>query len=232
MSVRSPFLRDFPVTVIAVLCVSLYLIESLMGRDWSAVLGAVPFRIRDAWTLLLSGQDVGEALTVLGTLVTAAFLHASPEHVIYNLVFLWCFGVLGHQVLGRSWIPALVFLVTAVCGNVAEVMLHPGSPARIIGASGGVCGLEGLYVGLALRWRLPDADVWPLAAPVSPLRMMVFALVGFLGDVWGLQSMGQGTLGGIAHGAHIGGFLSGVCIAFVVTSCWATHERYRWFLHR
>jgi membrane associated rhomboid family serine protease len=87
-----------------------------------------------------------------------------------------------------------------------------------IGASGAICGFEGVYLGLALRWRLPWAEVWPLAHPVPPMQLGVFALVGFIGDMALLSDHSAH----IAYGAHVGGFLSGLAIAAVLTTIYPT----------
>jgi membrane associated rhomboid family serine protease len=101
-----------------------------------------------------------------------------------------------------------------VTGNIFQILLEPESSVPIIGASGAICGLEGVYLGLAIRWRLPWPSVWPLAYPIAPFQLAAFAVIGFIGDVYFLAHQGQE----IAYGAHIGGFLSGLTIGALVTT--------------
>jgi membrane associated rhomboid family serine protease len=185
--------------------------------------GAVPAVIVPAVQGLAGGDVTVSNVRPLARLVTALFLHGDPEHLIYNLVFLWTFGSLTSQFLGQWW-GLVVFLVCGMGGNVAQIGIEPDSPVPIIGASGAICGFEGVYLGLALRWQLPWPTVWPLAHAVPPLQLGAFALIGFVGDVYLLANRGQE----IAYGAHIGGLLCGIAIAAVVTTVYPSLAAYEW----
>ena len=161
-----------------------------------------------AWTGLLAGQWSLTIVGVLSTLLTALFLHGDIEHLLYNMVFLWAFGSLTSGHLGKWWALGL-FFVCGACGNMVQTCMNPNSPIPIIGASGAICGFEGIYLGLAMRWQLPWPDVWPLAHPIPPMQLVAFAVIGVLLDAYSLMNFEQR----IAYGAHLGGFLSGVAIA-------------------
>ena len=174
--------------------------------------GAVPSKLGAAWEELVGGAwDVSSAAVLL-TAVWALFLHASVEHILLNMVFLWVFGTLVSQHLGKWWALGL-FFVTGVCGNIVQVCLNLQSDVPIVGASGAVCGMEGVYLGLALRWQLPWPDVWPLAHPIPPGQLAVFAALGAAFDIFALANGNPG----IAYGAHVGGFVSGLLVAAVFT---------------
>jgi membrane associated rhomboid family serine protease len=184
--------------------------------------GVVPSIIVTAARALVGGDLSMSTVQPFSRLLTALFLHGDIEHLLLNMVFLWAFGYLASQLLGQ-WRALALFFFCGVCGNIAQIWLDPESPTPIIGASGAVCGLEGVYFGLALRWQLPWPDVWPLAHPIPPLQLAAFALVGFLVDVYFLANHGQG----IAFGAHAGGFLSGLAVATLVTTVYPDHADYR-----
>ncbi len=186
------------------------LLEGAVGVDFE-YLCARPIEIIDAWGKLLSGGGEIYHVGILETLVTAVFLHGGFEHLLMNMVFLWAFASLASELLGK-WNVVWIFLVTGVAGNLLQVCLVPGD-YRILGASGAVTGFEGVYIGLASRWRLNWPHVWPLAHPVSPMRLAVFALVGVGIDVYRLFNEATG----IAFGAHIGGFVCGLLIGFAFT---------------
>ena len=80
-----------------------------------------------------------------------------------------------------------------------------------------------MYLGLALRWHLPDPHVWPLAHPIPPLQLGAFAVVGFFFDAYSLMNHNQG----VAYGAHIGGLLSGLALAAVITTFYPTLKAWR-----
>ena len=168
---------------------------------------ARPLDITNSFIKLTSGQPILKAGGPLITLVTAVFLHGSFGHVSSNAIYLWPFATLTSGLLGNRHV-LWIFLATGVIGNVVQVMLSPHSDIPMLGASGAVMGFEGVYVGLASRWRLNWPHVWPLAHPISPMRLAIFALVGVVFDFLGVF----GGLGGIAYGAHIGGFVSGFLI--------------------
>jgi membrane associated rhomboid family serine protease len=159
--------------------------------------------------------------------VSAIFLHGSPEHIIYNMVFLWTFGYLASLYLGQWWALA-IFFICGVCGNILQVFLNADSPIPIIGASGAISGFTGVYLGLALQWQLPNAEVWPLAHPVAPFQLGAFAVLGFLGDVFFLRDHTQN----IAFGAHVGGFIAGLLIATLIATRYKSLSGYQQRRHR
>lgn len=200
----------------------IFVFEQSRGADLGPDFGAVPVFISDAWHDVLAGDLSGSVFRYFSRLATAIFLHADIGHILFNMVYLWTFGILVSRHLGQ-WAALAVFLVTGVCGNILQVCLNSESGAPIIGASGAICGFEGAYLGLALRWHLPDPDVWPLAHPIPPLQLAAFAVIGFIGDMYFLNDRSQH----IAFGAHVGGFLSGLAIAAVVTTIYPTMSAYQ-----
>ncbi len=199
-----------------------YFAEQSLKTSWAESYGAIPSLIVPAFRELAAGEWSIGALRGLSTLVTALFLHGSPEHILFNMVFLWTFGFLTSQLLGQ-WRALAVFLVCGVAGNILQVWLNMELPVAVIGASGAVCGFEGVYLGLALPWQLPNADVWPLAYAVPPMQLAAFAIIGFVGDMILLSNHDQQ----IAYGAHLGGLLAGVIIAAVITTIYPTIESYQ-----
>ena len=81
--------------------------------------------------------------------------------------------------------------------------------------------MEGVYFVLALRWVLPKPHVFPLAHPVPPLNLAIFAAIGIAFDIYGVASR---TDSNIAYGGHIGGFASGALVALVISSLFRTRE--------
>ena len=216
-----PVRRHLSIWGIIVVAVLLFAVEMVRGTSFSMAGGAIPTRIRAATNALVTGRFGDEEAQALGTLVSSIFLHGDVGHILYNMIFLWTFGVLTSDLLGQ-WRTLAIFIVTGICGVILHVVLNPNSSEPMIGASGAIAGLEGVYLGLALRWQLPDVEVWPLAYPVPPMYLGFFAVLGFLGDLKLFADHDQQ----IAYGAHLGGFLSGLLIAAVITTIYPTVYQY------
>jgi membrane associated rhomboid family serine protease len=215
-------------TILALIALAVMVeVESEIGDvSLSGRYGVVPAQVTAAWHGLWSeGLNAATAAAVgwsVWTMVAALFLHGGPEHLLLNMVFLWAFGSLVAQSLGKWW-AVLLFLLCGVCGNLTQVALNPESPIPIVGASGSVCGLGGVYLALAMRWELPWPDVWPLAHPIPPMQLAAFSVIGVLIDVYAISTTG-GDGPGIAHGAHLGGFASGLVVGLLVTQLYSTRR--------
>lgn len=216
-----PIRRHLSIWGIIVLAGLLFAAEAMRDTSFSLAGGVIPLRVRAAGTSILSGQFGVEQAQALGTLVSSIFLHGDPKHILYNMVLLWTFGVLVSDLLGQ-WRTLAIFLFTGVCGGILHTALNANSPVPMIGASGAVAGLVGVYLGLALRWQLPDVEVWPLAHPVPSMQLGFYGVIGFLSDLYLFANHDER----IAYGAHLGGFLSGLFVAAVITTIYPTSYRY------
>ena len=146
------------------------------------------------------------------TLFSAALLHDGLDHLAGNMLFLWIFAAIASELLGARWVLP-VFVFTGICGNICHVALNADAPNPCLGASGAVMGFEGLYLAMAVRWKLPDPHVWPIASPVAPGRL---AFLGILGLILDFNDYIAGGIG-VAYGAHLGGFIGGLFLGcFVV----------------
>lgn len=207
--------------IIAVTC-AVFLWQAAQGPQGLHEYSLVPAQTEDAIYSLLQGEITASVVHALSTTVTALFLHGSVEHLLMNMVFLWMFGSLVSRHLGKAWALGLFFLC-GIGGFVAHVLLNRGSTIPCIGASGAVSGFEGVYLGLALRWQLGLADVWPLARPIPPSQLVLYAGVGVGLDFWG---MAQADMA-IAYGAHIGGFVTGLTVSTLITQFYWSENRWK-----
>lgn len=191
----------------------LVVIAIITVLDWQMGLGRymmVPAKVVDAWDNLQEGSRSDRTFLTLSTTLTAAFLHGNMSHLFGNSLFLWLFGVVVCELCGWRWMLA-AFLITAIGGSIGQIYLNPASPIPVLGASGGLMGLEGFYFGLALQRRRPDSHVWPLARPVNSSQLAAAGVIGVTFDFMGVMGPAQG----IAFGAHIGGFFTGALLSFL-----------------
>ena len=141
-----------------------------------------------------------EALRRPWTIVTYKFVHGGFGHILFNMLSLYFFGPrLESRLGGRRF--AILYFVSGIAGAVLSVFFAPH--AAIIGASGAVFGV---MLGFAHFWPRDQILIWgilPVEARVMVIAMTVMAvLFGF-----------TGAQSGVAHFAHLGGFVGGwICL--------------------
>ena len=127
------------------------------------------------------------------TVVTYMFLHAGFMHFFFNMLALYFFGPrLEGRLGGRRFIG--LYLTSGVAGAVMSLVTPY---AAIIGASGAVFGV---MLGYAHFW--PRDTVYVFFLPMEARWLVVLMTAMSLFGAW----QGQG---GIAHFAHLGGFVGG-----------------------
>lgn len=137
-------------------------------------------------------------------LLSYAFLHGSPMHLLLNMFGLWMFGTPVERALGSGRF-ALFYLVCVLGAAAAQLLAarHAGEIVPTIGASGGVLGVLPAFAIL-----FPQARIQLLFPPIN-LRAPVFVLLyGAIELFFGVTN----TLPGIAHFAHLGGMLGGTVL--------------------
>jgi len=198
-----------PLLGLIALIFGIYIYQVTDGPGWYMPFMAVPTHVVEAWQHLRGGSAGPEELKTFGTLVSYAFLHGSPEHVIYNMLAMWIFAALIAELIGHRWTFA-IFFVTAITGAIFHIVLNSQEQTPMLGASGAVMGFEGFYLGMAVRWHLPTPHIWPLSRPISPTQLAMAAVVGIYFDFNAIMSHSQEH---IAYGAHLGGFVGGLVMA-------------------
>lgn len=147
------------------------------------------------------------------TLITSMFMHGGFMHLFGNLLYLWIFGDnVEHRFGGRVFL--LLYVISGVVAALVQVMLEPGSLIPTLGASGAISGVLGAYLVLFPRNKVHALLFWfvvSVPAMVAIGLWIAFQLVQGYFDY-----MGPATLGGVAYGAHIGGFVTGVLLALIL----------------
>jgi membrane associated rhomboid family serine protease len=127
-------------------------------------------------------------------LVTAAFLHYGPFHLLINMYSLYFAGTLLEQLIGR-WRFALLYLASGVAGSAGAIIWSPNQVT--VGASGAIFGiLGGLYV-LERRGNLATGG--QIAGLIVLNLIFTFALSSF-----------------ISVGGHVGGLIGGVAVMMLL----------------
>ena len=174
--------------------------------------GVVPARLTAAW----AGGDFLSWQTV--TLVTSQFLHGGWLHLLGNMLYLWIFGNNVEDRLGRAGF-VLFYLAGGALAGLAQVAIDPGSTAPTIGASGAIAATLGAYLVF-----FPGARVTSLVFLgffYQLINIPAAIVLGFwfvLQLVDGFASLGVTQAGGVAFFAHIGGFIAGAAVAWLVVA--------------
>ena len=141
------------------------------------------------------------------TPLTSAFLHANWIHLAFNLLILVFCGRPVETVLGPVGL-GILYLFGAYAAAAGQYALEPTAATPMIGASGAISAVLGAYAILFGRNKVKVASprlamllnaLWLMAAWVA-LQLIVGITFGGLGV-------------GIAIGAHIGGFATGLILA-------------------
>ena len=127
------------------------------------------------------------------SVVTYMFLHGGIMHIAFNMLALYFFGPQVEARLGSRQFVTLYF-VSGISGAILSAVLAFNAP--IIGASAAVFG-----VMLAFAYFWPDAPIYIWGILPVPARILV--IVTTLFSLW---SGFQGSRGGIADFAHLGGY--------------------------
>jgi membrane associated rhomboid family serine protease len=169
-------------------------------------LGVIP-------AVLLEGAMVPEEIAWVPpgmTIVTSMFLHGGWGHLLGNMLYLWIFGNNVEDSMGHFRF-ILFYLICGVVAVFAQALPNPESEIPMVGASGAISGVLGAYLLLH-----PHARVLVLIPIGFILQAFEVKAVWVLG-LWFVMQLFSSMLsatgeGGVAFGAHIGGFVAGMAL--------------------
>jgi membrane associated rhomboid family serine protease len=203
--------RATPVVVIGTIavCVLVFLWQLTLSANAAQAavyyLGLIPAVLFGSAEL--QGAPVPAPLTVL----TSMFLHGGLLHLGGNMLYLWIFGDNIEDRLGHGRFIAF-YLICGVVAALAQALPDVGSRTPMIGASGAISGVLGAYLVLYPRANVLVAV--PLFVVFYTFRVPALVVLGlwFIGQLLSSVAAQQQGEGGVAFGAHIGGFVAGLVL--------------------
>ena len=146
-------------------------------------------------------------------LVTHLFIHdlGSWMHVLGNMLFLWIFGDNVESRLGH--VPYLLaYLLVGVAAALVQGLLASDA-LPLIGASGAISGVQGLYFVACpgARVRLVVLILYIVNVVMVPARLVMLLWFG-LQDLLPIVLPKLFQHDNVGHGAHLGGFAAGVLL--------------------
>ena len=183
-------------------------------RRWMEKRGDIENLLMDR----LSANQLGlvPAEFSLYTLVTYQFLHGGWGHIIGNLVFLFLLGFTVEKALG----PGRFLLAYLLCGAISGVVFTAfsmGSHIPLVGASGSISGLMGMYVaiyGLQKIRFFYFVGVYFNYFRAPALAVLPVWLGKEIYDYWFAGATG------IAYMAHAGGLAAGAGMVWLLGKSW------------
>lgn len=161
---------------------------------------------------VLIPQEPGPA-PIYFSVLSAMFMHGGFMHLLGNLLYLWIFGDNVEHRFG-AFAFLLFYLASGAVATAAQIVLDPTSVIPNLGASGAISGVLGAYLVLFPRNRVRALlfyFVVSVPAIVAIGLWIVFQFVNGFGSI-----MVSEQTGGVAYGAHIGGFVAGLLLALVM----------------
>lgn len=152
----------------------------------------------------------------LSSLVSYAFLHGGWGHLLGNMLFLFLLGFTVEQALGAGRY-LIAYLLCGVFSGLIYAAFNAASAMPMVGASGAISGLMGMYVAIFGLQRI---------------RFFYFAGVYFdyfkapalaVLPVWlGKELYDYGFAGatGVAYMAHAGGLITGAALVWLLGKSW------------
>jgi membrane associated rhomboid family serine protease len=178
--------RDVPAVTLLVILLNLIVYAS--GPSFDA-LGLVPSRVAPQ------------------TLITYLFVHGDLMHLMGNLIGLWLVGVPVEEALGAARF-LLFYLVGGVFAGLCHVLLSrlsgTGIDAALVGASGAIFALLGLFSVRFWRTKVRLFWLFPLPAFLATLIVIVIQLV------LAFRASGDQT----SYVSHLAGIALGIALAF------------------
>jgi len=149
------------------------------------------------------------------TLGTSMFLHGGFMHLAGNMLYLWIYGDNVEHRLGPGRF-LIAYLGTGALATLSHAVTDLGSVLPMVGASGAISGVLGFYFIWFPRNRV---RVWVMFFPFF-MNMVYFPARFVLGVYLILDNLLPFLAtravegGGVAYGAHLGGFVAGLAYAW------------------
>ena len=146
------------------------------------------------------------------------FLHGDFLHLFGNMLYLWIYGDNVEYRLGP--IPFLIaYLGTGVIATISFSIMSATSMIPLVGASGAISGALGFYL-IWFPYNYVRVFVWIFffVQVIHVRAALILALYLVLDNILPLLAERGGSGGGVAHAAHIGGFIAGAGLAWLFNS--------------
>lgn len=187
------------------------------------------------------------SLESLLDIMRSTFMHAGYGHIIGNMLFLLLFGANVERKLG-SGLFLFLYLIAGITAALMHVIVFPEKTNALLGASGAISGMMGIYLILFPRSKI--RGLFPLGAVLYPfvymmigeLAIVMFFVVWYMEwDAWiflgiilfqdisgAIDSLNYVQMGGTAHFGHLGGFIPGMLFGLMIHLAMLSNPKKKW----
>jgi membrane associated rhomboid family serine protease len=161
----------------------------------------------------------------VSNLFTSMFLHGGWWHLIGNMWFLWIFGDNIEDILGHGKY-LLFYLTCGIAAGLTQYAVNPDGRIPTVGASGAIAGVMGAYL-----LKFPHARIYSLVTVIffftmveipAWIMLIYWFVMQFFNGIGSIATSQASEGGGVAFFAHIGGFVAGAVLVYVM----GTRQRY------
>jgi membrane associated rhomboid family serine protease len=149
----------------------------------------------------------------LYTLISYTLVHGGWLHLIGNMLFLWLCGCNLEDRWGRVvWL--LLYVAGGALGALAYGLIHPQSPAPLVGASGAIAAAMGAFLVVHYNAHIRLFYIFfvtRLLVGTFTMRAFWALPIWFVQQAFGLWT--ESAEGAVAYSAHLAGFLFGAVAA-------------------
>ena len=195
--------RTIPLVTYALIALNIlfFLVELVGGDEFIMKWAFVPSRFL--------ANPIGD----FPTLFTAMFMHAGLVHLGGNMLYLWIFGDNVEDRFGHVKF-TIFYLLCGLAATFAQLVFSINSDVPNLGASGAIAGVLGAYILLFPKGSvkvLQGQRVIPVPALIVIGFWIVLQLFSGIGSIVSTEQTG-----GVAYMAHIGGFIAGFALTFLL----------------
>ncbi|MFQ5956332.1 MAG: rhomboid family intramembrane serine protease [Candidatus Brocadiales bacterium] len=150
--------------------------------------------------------------------LTSMFLHGGPIHILGNMWYLWLFGDNVEDRLGHFKFIGF-YLLCGIIASAVHVAANPSVGIPCVGASGAIAGVLGAYMITFPKAKvlcvIPLGFIWQVAELPAVVVLGFWFVIQFFNGAAAFTATTDAG-GGVAWWAHIGGFVFGIVLMFVL----------------
>ena len=195
--------RTFPVVTYVLIALNvLFFFVELSGGD--------PFI--EKWAFVPSRFLTNPGADFL-TLFTSMFMHAGWVHLGGNMLYLWIFGDNVEDRFGHLKF-IIFYLLCGLAATFAQLAFSAGSNVPNLGASGAIAGVLGAYILLFPQERVRVLQGQQVIQVPALIVIGLWIVLQFFSSIGSIANTAQ--TGGVAYLAHVGGFIAGFVLTFLL----------------